>query len=165
MRVSSIKYQVSSIYRRKTLVLVIFVAIGIIALQIPINILAGAKVKFTLFDLFAPISGAFLGSGIGAAGVVVMQAFNLAMHGFAGVQTDSFVKFLATLRFLPLIFGALYFSLKQKNNRLILIVPLLSIIAFNLHPIGKTVWFYSLFWLIPLIVWPIRDRFLIAKRD
>ena len=163
MRVSSIKYQVSSIYRSKLLFLLIFVAIGFIALQIPINILAGAKVKFTLFDLFAPISGAFLGSGLGVVGVVVMQAFNLAMHGFAGVQTDSFVKFLATLRFLPLIFGALYFSLKQKNNRLILIVPLLSIIAFNLHPIGKTVWFYSLFWLIPLIVWPIRDRFLIAK--
>ena len=192
MRVSSIKYQVSSIYRRKTLVLVIFVAIGIIALQIPINVLAGAKVKFTLFDLFAPISGMFLGSAIGAVAVVAMQIVNLIVHGFREVQTDSFIKLLATLRFLPLVLGVLYFSVgksysssersesrssrnssrpfgttqgKQARTiaKAVLLVPLLSILAFNVHPIGRTVWYYSLFWLIPLAVWPIRSRFLLAR--
>ena len=171
MRVSSIKYQVSSIYRSKLLFLLIFVAIGIIALQIPINVLAGAKVKFTLFDLFAPISGVFLGSAVGVFAVVVMQAFNLAVNGFAGVQSDSILRFAATLRFLPLIMGVLYFSFASKpfkgvslkGSRLLVLVPLLSIIAFVMHPIGKTVWYYSLFWLIPLAVWPIRSRFLLAR--
>lgn len=150
-----------------------FTILGYIALQIPINILAGSKVKFTLFDLFAPITGAFLGSGLGIVVVVLMQTFNLIVHGFKGIQTDSFLKLVATLRFLPLIFGVLYFALRrsapqgkpqQRNlGSLILLIPLISIVAFNLHPIGRSVWFYSLFWLIPLIVWPLKDRFLLAR--
>lgn len=148
----------------KLLSVLIFVILGIIALQVPINVLAGAKVKFTLFDLFAPISGAFLGSIIGVIAVVAMQIINLLLHGFSGVQTESVLKLVATLRFLPLILGVLYFGLlKQKFSSLILIVPIISIIAFIVHPIGRSVWYYSLFWLIPLIVWPIRGRFLIAK--
>ncbi len=142
----------------------IFIILGLIALQIPVNALSGAKVKFTLFDLFAPVSGAFLGSGLGALAAVLMQTISLAVHGFSGVQTDSVLKLLATLRFLPLIFGVIYFSfLKNKKSRLILFVPIVSIIAFNLHPIGRTVWFYSLYWLIPLAVWPFRERFLLAR--
>lgn len=169
----AIRHQVLEIgyMKNKLLFLILFTIIGIIALQIPVNALAGAKVKFTLFDLFAPISGAFLGSAVGAVAVVVMQAFNLAVHGFAGVQSDSILKFAATLRFLPLIMGVLYFSFASKpfkgvslkGSRLLLLVPLLSIIAFVMHPIGRSVWFYSLFWLIPLMVWPVRQRFLLAR--
>lgn len=148
----------------------VFVVLGIIALQIPVNVLAGAKVKFTLFDLFAPISGAFLGAGFGAIAVVLMQTLNIMLHGFSGVQSDSILRLVATLRFLPLILGVLYFSLSSKvfkgdslKGVWILAVPLFSILAFNLHPIGRTVWYYSLFWLIPLAVWPARNRFLLAR--
>lgn len=153
----------------KTLFWLVFVILGIIALQIPVNVLEGAKVKFTLFDLFAPITGAFLGSVVGVFAVLLMQAFNLVIHGFSGVQPDSTLKLIATLRFLPLVFGVLYFSApvmrdSLKGSRsLLLIVPLLSIIAFVMHPIGRTVWYYSLFWLIPIVVWPIRGRFLLAR--
>lgn len=161
----------------------IFVALGLIALQIPVNVLAGAKVKFTLFDIFAPISGAFLGSPIGASAVVAMQAVNLAIHGFSNIQTDSFLKLVATLRFLPLIAGVIYFSLTSKSysssgsekskkvssrfartiEKLLLLIPIVSILAFAIHPIGRTVWFYSLYWLIPLAVWPLRQKFLLAR--
>lgn len=140
--------------------------VGFIALQIPVNVLVGAKVKFTLFDLFAPISGAFLGSPLGIFAVIAMQIVNLIIHGFANIDNSSIFKLAATLRFLPLAFGVWYFSLSRKkagNSKLILLVPLLSIIAFNLHPVGRTVWFYSLFWFIPLFVWPLRQRFLVAR--
>jgi len=148
----------------RALVLLLFVVLGIIALQIPINVLAGAKVKFTLFDLFAPVSGAFLGGLVGVFAVILMQLANVIFHGFSGIQTDSILKLVATFRFLPLIFGVLYFALKnKKNDRWILVVPLLSIAAFILHPIGRTVWFYSLFWLLPVAVWPLRKRFIIAR--
>ncbi len=155
--------------KSKFIFLTIFIICGFIALQIPVNELAGSKVKFTLFDLFAPISGAFLGLGIGVVGVVLMQIVNLVLHGFSGVQTDSFLKLVATVRFVPMIFGVWYFVLRRsqgktlRQTRLILLVPALSIVAFNLHPIGRQVWFYSLFWLIPLLVWPFRERFLILR--
>lgn len=146
--------------KSKILFVLFFIAVGFIALQIPVNTLAASRVKFTLFDLFAPISGAFLGSPLGIISVLGMQAVNLAAHGFRGVDHTSLLKLVATLRFLPMIFGVWFFA--KKEGRL-LVLPALSILAFNLHPIGRTVWFYSLFWLIPFIVWPFRERFLIAR--
>ena len=165
-KVLSMKYKVSSINKSKIWFLLFFIVLGFVVLQIPVNVLEGAKVKFTLFDLFAPISAAFLGSYFGIIAVLLMQAVNLFVNGFGGVQTDSVLKLAATLRFLPLAFGVWYFALAQKkpgNPKLILSIPLLSIIVFNLHPVGRTVWFYSLFWFIPLLVWPLRERFLLAR--
>ena len=161
LQVKSVKLEID---RRRLLYLAVFVILGIIALQIPVNVLEGAKVKFTLFDLFAPLSGAFLGGLVGVFAVILMQLANVIFHGFSGIQTDSILKLVATFRFLPLIFGVLYFALKnKKNDKWILVIPLLSIAAFILHPIGRTVWFYSLFWLIPVVVWPLRNRFLVAR--
>lgn len=146
--------------KNKLFFVLFFIVIGFIALQIPINTLEGSKVKFTLFDLFAPISGAFLGTPIGVVSVLLMQVGNLLFHGFSSVNNDSILKLIATLRFLPLVFGVWFFAKKEGK---LLVVPALAIIAFNLHPIGRTVWFYSLFWVIPFLVWPFRDRFLLAR--
>src|SRR3990170_2631498 len=109
------KYEVLSIKKSRIWFLLFFIVVGFIALQIPINVLVGAKVKFTLFDLFAPISGAFLGSPLGIFAVVVMQMVNLIIHGFTNIDNSSILKFAATLRFLPLIFGVWYFSLSFKG--------------------------------------------------
>jgi len=161
-----------SINKSGLIFLVLFIILGIVAFQIPVNVLEGAKVKFTLFDIYAPMTGAFLGSAIGVFAVLLMQSFNLLIHGFSGVQSDSTLKLIATMRFLPLILGTLYFAIANIGTTrkgfsltgvLILVVPLLSIIAFVLHPIGRTVWYYSLFWLIPLAAWPIKNRFLLAR--
>ena len=160
------KYQVLSFKKNKIWVLLFFIILGFIALQIPISVLAGAKVKFTLFDLFAPISGAFLGSPLGIFAVIVMQIVNLIIHGFTNIDNSSILKLAATLRFLPMAFGVWFFALSKKktgNSKLILLIPLLSIIIFNLHPVGRTVWFYSLFWFIPLLTWSFRQRFLVAR--
>ncbi|MBI3282805.1 hypothetical protein HYZ70_01885 [Candidatus Curtissbacteria bacterium] len=152
----------SKLIRRKALLFFVlfFVFIGFIAIQIPINTLEGSKVKFTLFDLVAPISGAFLGTGLGIVSVLAMYIVNLVTHGFAGVNASSPLTLVATLRFLPLIVGVWFFAKKEGK---LLILPALSILAFNLHPIGRTVWFYSLLWTIPFILWPLRGRFLIAR--
>src|SRR3972149_11969076 len=165
MKFSIFNFQFS-ISRKKIIFSAIFILLGLISLQIPISILVGAKVKFTLFDLFAPISGAFLGSFFGIFAVVVMQLFNLIIHGFTNIDDSSVLKLAATLRFLPMVFGVWYFAVSKKkagNSRLILLIPLFSIIIFNLHPVGRTVWFYSLFWFIPLLAWPLRQRFLVPR--
>jgi len=36
-------------------------------------------------------------------------------------------------------------------------------VAFNLHPIGRSAWVYSMFWLIPVICYFLRERFLLAR--
>lgn len=152
--VSSIKYQVLSISKSRILFLLVFVILGFVALQIPVNQLAGSRVKFTLFDLFAPISGAFLGTFLGIASVLTMQVVNLVVHGVSNIDKGSLI------RLVPTLFGVWFFAKKEGK---LLIVPALSIVAFNLHPVGRTVWFYSLFWLIPFLVWPFRERFLILR--
>lgn len=146
--------------RSKLVFVLFFIVLGIVALQIPINTLAGSKVKFTLFDLLAPISGAFLGTPVGIISVLAMQFVNLVTHGFSGVNTSSPLTLIATLRFLPLLVGVWFFA---KREWRLLFIPAAAIIVFNLHPIGRTVWFYSLFWIIPYLIWPLRDRFLIAR--
>ncbi|KKP93643.1 MAG: hypothetical protein UR98_C0003G0013 [Parcubacteria group bacterium GW2011_GWA1_36_12] len=155
-QMSDFKYQIS---RNKLIFVLLFIVLGFIALQVPINKLAGSRVSFTFFDLFAPISGAFLGSVYGIIAVFLIQGFNLMVHGVSNIDKG------AIIRLFPTLFAVLYFAIssKPKAKNYILIVPLVSMIAFNLHPIGRTVWYYSLFWLIPFIVWPLRNRFLLAR--
>lgn len=140
--------------KKKLVFIVLFVVLGLIALQIPFSQIQGSKVNFTLFDLFAPISGAFLGTGLGIVSVFLMQLVNLFFHGISEVGTAS------VIRLFPTLFGVWFFAKKDRRS---LLIPILAIIAFNLHPIGRSVWFFSLFWTIPLLAWPLRERFLVLR--
>ncbi len=134
--------------------LAVFVALGFLALQIPINNLAGSGAKFTLFDLFAPVSGAFLGTPLGIAAVFLMQVVNLMFHGFANFDRGTII------RLFPILFGVWFFSKRSGN---LLVIPLLAIISFNLNPVGRSVWYYSLFWTIPFLVYPVVKKSLVAR--
>lgn len=140
--------------KNKLLFILVFVVLGFVALQIPVNQLVGSNARFTLFDLFAPTAGAFLGLGWGILAVVTMQVINLVVHGVSTIDKGSLI------RLLPTLFAVWFFAKKEGK---LLIVPALSIVVFNLHPVGRTVWFYSLFWLIPFLVWPFRERFLVLR--
>jgi len=48
-----------------------------------------------------------------------------------------------------MLFAAYYFG--TKNKRVSIIVPIISILIFISHPIGREVWFFTLFWTIPII--------------
>lgn len=136
----------------------IFIVLGFLALQVPINNLAGSRASFTMFDLFAPVSGAFLGTPFGIAAVFLMQLVNLAFHGFA-----NFDKGVA-IRLFPILFGVLFFSrVVKKGSNWLLLVPLISIISFNLNPVGRSVWYFSLYWTIPFLVFPIIKKSLVAR--
>lgn len=156
----SIKNQISNIKnkRERTLALAVFVMLGIVALQIPISKLAGSSVKFTMFDLFAPASGAFLGTGFGVVAVLLMQIVNLAFHGFANADKGTII------RLFPILFGVLFFARSVKKDSVwLLLIPTFAIISWNLNPIGRSVWFYSLFWTIPVLVYPAVKKSLIAR--
>ena len=148
------KYFHQFITKKNVLFISIFVIIGFIALQIPVAQLAGSKVKFTIYDAFAPVAGSFIGSIPGAIAVFLMQFFNFFVHG-AHIEDAGTV-----IRFFPMLFAVLYFSKKGMVN---LIIPALAIVAFIAHPIGRTVWYFPLFWLIPIAAHFFRDRFLLAR--
>lgn len=129
---------------KKTVIFVIiFAALGLLLMQFPLTQLVGSKVKFTLFDFFGPVAGAFIGTIPGLIAVAAMQIGNFLLHGAVVVDAGTII------RFFPMLFAAWYFG---KKGRAVLIVPVLAMIAWNLHPIGREVWYYSLFWLIPLLM-------------
>ncbi len=132
----------------------LFIVIGFIALQIPTTQLVGSGAKFTLFDAFAPIAGGFLGSIPGAISVLIMQILNLAWHGFNIPDAGT------VIRLFPVMFAAIYFG---SHTRLNIIVPILAMIAFVANPIGREVWYFSLFWLIPVAAYFFQDKSLIVK--
>lgn len=142
------------ITKKNLLFIAIFAIVGFIALQIPVAQLEGSRVKFTIYDAFAPIAGSFIGSIPGVIAVFLMQFFNFLVHGAHIEDTGTII------RFFPMLFAVLYFAKKGKLN---LIIPAVAIVAFVAHPIGRDVWYFSLFWTIPIIAYFLRDRFLFAR--
>ncbi|MBI4599622.1 hypothetical protein HY732_01740 [Candidatus Uhrbacteria bacterium] len=140
--------------KRTILFVSIFAFIGFIALQIPVAQLIGSKVKFTIYDAFAPIAGAFIGTAPGILAVFFMQVLNFLAHG-AIVQDAGTI-----IRFFPILFAAYYFARKDKGN---ILVPLIAIAVFLAHPVGRTVWYFTLFWTIPILAYFLRDKFLLAR--
>lgn len=148
------------INKKRVIASSLFVVIGFALLQIPVNSLAGTGAKLTFFDMFYPVSGAFVGTGLGVIAVVAMQVLSLAFHGFAGVATTSLLILLATTRLLPMIAGAVVFSKDSKKG---LIIPGIAILIFLANPIGLQAWYFTLLWLIPFAALPFRKKFLLAR--
>ena len=139
----------------------IFFILGLVGLNMPFTQLLGADVKFTLFDFFAPIAGAFLGPILGIVTVLGVEIVNIAIK-----QTP--LETGVIIRLFPVLFGTYYFAVITKNkkdktenknlSKFILAVPVIAITAFLLHPIGRTVPEFTLFWVIPYIAYFMRGN-------
>ena len=140
--------------KQNLIFIALFTILGFLALQVPFTQLLGSKARFTLFDFFGPIATGFIGTLPGIISVFLMQFLNFLLHGARVVDAGTII------RFFPMLFGAWYFG---KKSRLHLVIPALAIIAFTVHPIGRTSAVYSLFWLIPILCHFFRDRFLLAR--
>lgn len=145
--------------RKKLLFLALFTLAGFVSLQVPFNNLVGSKVSFTLFDFFGPIAGAFLGP---ISGIVTVFAVELINFFFKHTPVSS----ASVIRLFPTLFAVYYFAILSKKNsssKWILAVPVLSILAFIIHPIGRQVFYYSFFWLIPIIAYKFRSNLYIKS--
>ncbi|MEK7617950.1 MAG: hypothetical protein AAB410_02290 [Patescibacteria group bacterium] len=140
--------------QKKVLFTIIFGVLALGALQVPLNQLVGSNAKFTLFDSFGPIATGFIGTLPGIIAVFLAQLTNFILHGAQVVDAGTII------RFFPMLFAAWYFA---KPRRINILIPILAITAFNLHPIGRSAWYFSLFWLIPIACEFLRDRSLIAR--
>ena len=154
----------------QVLFVVVFVLLVLVSRKINFSPLVGAENQFfTVFQFFGPIAGGILGPLFGAAVVF----FALVIDFLANLATGS-ASFSATtlLRILPAIFGAWYFGIKKGklsfgNKDLSSVasigVPLVAIALFVIHPDAREVWYYSLFWTIPIIAHFFRQRLFIRS--
>ncbi len=135
----------------------IFFILGIIGQNMPFTqLIGGGNVSFTLFDFFAPIAGAFLGPLFGILTVLGVEITNIIVK-----QTP--IELGSIIRLFPVLFATYYFAVltqnkksekaKSNTSKFALIVPLVAIIAFVAHPIGRTVPYFTLFWTIPFIAY------------
>lgn len=141
--------------KKKLLFLFLFTVVGFITLQIPFNKVLGSNVSFTIFDFFGPMAGGFLGPVFGIGSVFAVEIINLFIK-----QTPLTTG--TVIRLFPTLFAVYYFAViakKGSNSRWILAVPVLCILAFIIHPIGRQVAYYPLiFWWIPIAAYFKKDN-------
>jgi len=113
----------------------------------------GTKMRFSISVFFGPTLGKLFGINYGT-GIIVLTHLAGAALGFYKFRAikDFFV-------FLPIIFAGIYFSRIFKNKKKLIFIPALCILFFLFHPIGRSVWFYSGFWVIPILISLFKDKF------
>src|SRR3989338_1780131 len=123
--------------------LALFIALVYIGNKINFSAVVGANNQFfTLFQFFGPIAGSFLGPLFGALSVLLAQGIDFLVVGKA-------FTWINLVRLTPMVFAAWYFGSKKRWS---IVVPIIAMVAFIAHPIGRQVWFFSLFWTIPVII-------------
>lgn len=145
--------------RKGVVFLVLFTILALVGMKINFSALVGADSQFfTFYQFFGPIAGGFLGIW-GAVAVLGAQLINFILVG----KTVSAINLL---RLLPMIFAALYFGrngLRGIKDKLGITVPILAILAFWLHPVGQQVWYFALFWTIPIIAKLLPDNLILRS--
>jgi len=136
---------IKQIFTKKGIIFfVIFILMVLIGKRINFSPLIGAENQFfTLFQFFGPIASGFLGPVIGVLTVLFAEVGNFLIS--RGEWTV-----INLIRLTPMLFAAYYFG--TKRNKINIVVPLIAMALFILHPVGRQVWFFSLYWLIPVIV-------------
>ncbi|HLD31606.1 MAG TPA: hypothetical protein VJB37_01795 [Patescibacteria group bacterium] len=138
---------------KKIIFFLVYIFAGFGLMQIPFSQIIGSSLKFSLFDFFGPIIGGLAGSLAGLVTVLAMQVLNWTIHGLA-------MDVGTLIRFFPMLFAVLYFA---RRSWLICTVPVLAMVAFWIHPEGRAAWYYALYWLIPVAMYFLADRFLLAR--
>jgi len=132
------------ITKKGLLFLFIFSILVFIGDRINFSKLFGAENQFfTLFQFFGPVAGAFLGPVVGVLSVLIAEVASK-------IYSHATFDLITILRLLPMVFAAWYFG--TKKDKISFLIPVAAIVLFIAHPIGRQVWFFSLFWTIPIII-------------
>lgn len=130
--------------KKRLLFILIFLLMIFIGNRINFSALVGAENQFfTLFQFFGPIAGGFLGPVFGIVTVLGAELLDFI------VASKAFTL-INVVRLTPMLFAAYYFGTEKRH--ISTIVPLIAIALFVLHPIGRQVWFFSLYWTIPIVI-------------
>ncbi|MDO8427618.1 MAG: hypothetical protein Q7S92_00215 [Candidatus Diapherotrites archaeon] len=146
---------------KRLLFMAVFAFIGWFALQINLFRYEGVTGKFfTWFELIGPQAGAFLGPIPGFIATFLSRVINLFVFA---KPFDT----MAIISLFTLALGAFYFGSahnRQKlTGKLAILIPALCIIAFVANPIGIQVWYFALFWTLPIIAGLFFNKHLFAR--
>lgn len=139
--------------RTVVLTFVFWSLVASLALLVPIQPFVGGGTPFTAFEFVGPAGGALFGALAGGLAATTAKGINLWVVG--GVFSA-----FALIRLLTPAAAAIYLSAKQPW---ILAVPVLAMLAFWINPTGREVWYYALYWLIPLALWPYRRQLFVRS--
>ncbi len=132
-----------------------YAAIFKVSSFIKVSFLVGSQmVWFSGVNSILPLSGAF--GGVAGAGLLFLVRQLMHLFCFKTVSL-SFLAFC-----IPGFCASLYWSSSHFLIRLVL--PIMCIMLFIAHPVGGQALLYSLYWLIPIILYfiPHRSLFLTA---
>jgi len=93
---------------------------------------------------------AFLGPVFGAVAIIFARSADLLINGAEFTVFD-------IARIFTMVFAAWYF-VNYKKNYAMLAIPAIAMAMFFLHPIGSQVWYYALYWLIPIAAFFLREN-------
>lgn len=132
--------------KKRLLFLALFSLLVFLADRVNFSRVVGAENQyFTLFQFFGPTAGAFLGPLFGALSVLVAELGGFFLLGKAFTAIN-------VMRLAPMLFAAYYFGAGGKKMKYVgVVVPLLAMALFVAHPVGRQAWFFSLYWLIPVL--------------
>jgi len=133
---------------KRLLFIALFAVFAFIMQRINFSALVGADNQFfTLFQFFGPIAGAFLGPVVGVIAVFLAEAADFLVVGKE-------FTLINIARLAPMLFATYFFATMNKIDRsriFKIAVPLAAIALFVMHPVGGQVWFFALYWTIPII--------------
>lgn len=126
---------------RKLAFLALFTVVSLAAYQLKFSTILGVPSQsFTFFQFLGPIGAGIFNPLWGVISVLFVEILNFIISGKA-------LELITLIRFTPMMFAAFYFGSKSRSR---VIVPLLCMALFVIHPIGRQAWYYSLYWLIPV---------------
>lgn len=119
-----------------------------------VSFLVGSQmIWFSASNSIIPLAGAF--GGVVGAGLMFLVRQLLHLIFFKTISL-SFLAFCV-----PGFFASLYWATNHYVIRLLL--PLVCMGLFMIHPVGSQVFVYSLYWLIPVVLYFIPQRFLFLQ--
>jgi hypothetical protein len=136
----------------KILFSVLFAALFIVLTKTKMFPVLGTEFEFSMGVMFGPALGGLLGVRLGVGAILLSQIIGTAI-GLYKIK-----NMLSLLVFFPILIGSIYFARSFKGDKKLVLIPAACIFLFILHPIGREVWFYSMFWLIPMAVIRFKDR-------
>ena len=123
-----------------------FMSLTIIFSKVKLEPIFGTGSHFSLIVMFSPIIPKIVGTTYGSVAILGAKMIQFLV----GISTPKSI--ISYLSYFPVLFGGIQFARVFKGDRKVIIFSLTAILLFLVHPIGRSVWYFSLFWLIPIII-------------
>ena len=138
--------------------LVLFAVLSLIFYNIDLTYVVGDESQsFTLFQFIGPVSAAFVSPILAIIMILLVEGVQKVL-----INDFTFSAF-SVARFIPMLAAAYYFGVVKKDKRFGIVIPVLGMLLFWMHPIGAQAWGYALLWLIPIVATVFATKHLLLR--